>query len=109
LNERFSAEFGQPIAVAMGLTLGTAYLGRIGAGSSKPFTAIGPAVDGAEGFARLAESRKCQLVAVPAAIYAAGIDASGMEIASFAAPNGDMHDVFMTNRARLGAIAGSPA
>jgi hypothetical protein len=37
------------------------------------------------------------------------MDASGMEVASFAAPNGDKHDVFMTNRARLGAIAGSPA
>lgn len=109
LNERFSAEFGQPIAVAMGLTLGTAYLGRIGAGPSKPFTAVGPAVDGAEGFARLAETRKSQLAAVPAAVYAAGIDASAMEVASFAAPNGDKHDVFMTNRARLGAIAGSPA
>ncbi len=108
LNERFSAEFGQPIAVAMGLTLGTAYLGRIGAGSSKPLTAVGPAIDGAEGFARLAESRHCQLAAVPAALYAAGIDASGMEVASFAAPNGEKHDVFMTNRARLGAIAGSP-
>jgi adenylate cyclase len=109
LNERFAAEFGQPIAVAMGLTLGTAYLGRIGAGPSKPFTAIGPAIDGAEGFARLAESRKRQLAVVPGALYAAGIEPSGMEVASFAAPNGDMHDVFMTNRARLDAIAGSPA
>ncbi|QPF90218.1 2Fe-2S iron-sulfur cluster-binding protein [Bradyrhizobium commune] len=109
LNERFSAEFGQPIAVAMGLTLGTAYLGRIGAGASKPFTAVGPAIDGAEGFSRLAESRKYQLAAVPAAIYAGGIDAGAMEAASFSAPNGEKHDVFMTSRARLGATAGSPA
>jgi adenylate cyclase len=109
LNERFSAEFGQPIAVAMGLTLGTAYLGRIGAGASKPFSAVGPAIDGAEGFSRLAESRKCQLAAVPAAIYAAGIDTGSMEVASFAAPNGEKHDVFMTNRARLGTIAVSSA
>jgi len=109
LNERFSAEFGQPIAVAMGLTVGTAYLGRIGAGASKPFTAVGPAIDGAEGFSRLAESRKCQLAAVPAVLYGAGIDSSAMEVASFAAPNGEKHDVFMTNRARFGAIAGSSA
>src|SRR5262249_46761424 len=80
LNERFAAEFGQPIAVAMGLSLGTAYLGRIGVGSSKPYTAVGPVIDGAEGFARLAEMRKCQLALVPAALYAAGVDASAMEV-----------------------------
>lgn len=109
LNERFSAEFGQPIVVAMGMTLGSAYLGRIGAGPSKPFTAVGPAIDGAEGFARLAEGRQCQLVAPPAVLYAAGIEAGAMEIASFVAPNGEKHDVFVTKRARLAATAGTVA
>jgi adenylate cyclase len=109
LNERFSAEFGQPIAIAMGLALGTAYLGRIGAGPSKPFTAVGPVVDAAEGLAEFAESRRCQLVSVPAALHAAGIDSDGMELVPFTAANGDSYEIFTTNHARLGAIAGSPA
>jgi adenylate cyclase len=109
LNERFSAEFGQPIAVAMGLALGTAYLGRIGAGPSKPFTAVGPVVDAAEALAGFAETRKCQLVSAPAALHAAGIDNDAMELVPFTAANGDSHEVFTTNHARLGAITGSPA
>jgi adenylate cyclase len=108
LNERFSAEFGQPIAVAMGLALGTAYLGRLGAGPSKPFTAVGPVVDTAESLAGLAESRRCQLAAVPAALHAAGIDSEAMELVPFTAANGDSSEVFTTNHARLGAVAGSP-
>lgn len=105
LNERFSAEFGQPIAVAMGLAFGTAYLGRIGAGPSKPFTAVGPVVDAAEDLAAFAESRRCQLVAVPAALHAAGIDSNGMELVSFTPPNGNPYEVFTTDNARLVAFA----
>jgi adenylate cyclase len=109
LNERFSAEFGQPIAVAMGLALGTAYLGRIGAGPTKSLTAVGPVVDAAEGLARLAESRKCQLASVPAALHASGVDSDGMELVRFTAANGETSEAFTTSRARLAAPTASPA
>jgi adenylate cyclase len=105
LNERFSAEFGRPIAVAMGLAFGPAYLGRIGAGPSKPFTAVGPVIDAAEDLAGFAESRKCQLASTSAVLHAARIDSNGMELVPFTAATGDSYDAFTINRARLTTFA----
>jgi adenylate cyclase len=109
MNEKFSAELGRPIAVAMGLAFGTAYLGRVGAGPSKPLTAIGPVIDAACGLAGHAENRGSQLLADPAALQAGGIDATGFELISLTAESGEARQVFATGHARTGAPAGSHA
>lgn len=97
LNERFAAELGRPIAVAMGLTLGPAYFGRVGAGPSKTLIAIGAAIDGASDLARQAELRARQLLVDPSVFHRAGVDASALEMLSLAAGS----DVFAGTRARL--------
>ena len=109
LNERFSAELGRPIAVAMGLAFGAAYLGRIGAGPSKPFTAIGPVMDAASRLAGRAEDRGCQFLSNSAALETAGIDATGMELVSLTADDGDTRKALATDHARLVAPAALPA
>jgi adenylate cyclase len=103
LNERFAAELGRPITVAMGLALGAAYLGRIGAGPSKSFTAIGPAIDVASDLARRAEGHASQLLSDPAALYAGNIDAAAFEQVALPAENGDSRQAFAIGQARLGA------
>ena len=109
LNEKFSAELGRPIAVAMGLTFGTAYLGRIGAGPSKTLTAIGPVIDAASSLARRAEDRGSQLLADPETFHASGVDATGFELVPLTAESEDGRKVFATSHARLGAMAGPQA
>ncbi len=103
MNEKFAAELGQPISVAMGLAYGAVYLGRIGAGPAKPLTAIGPVIDAASGLASHAELRGSQLLCDPAAFQAGGLDATGFELVSLTAESGDTSKVFATGRARLGA------
>jgi adenylate cyclase len=105
MNEKFSAELGRPIAVAMGLAFGTAYLGRVGAGPSKPLTAIGPVIDAASDLAGHAEERGSQLLSDPAALQAGSIDATGFELVSLAAEGGETRKAFATGHARLGAPA----
>jgi adenylate cyclase len=109
LNERFSAELGRPIAVAMGLAFGAAYLGQIGAGPSKPLTAIGPVIDAASALAGHAEERGSQLLSDPAVFHTGGIDTAGFELVSLTAESGDTRKVFATNHARLAAPAGAQA
>jgi adenylate cyclase len=107
LNERFAAELGQPIKVAMGLAFGVAFLGRIGAGPSKPLTAIGPVIDVASGLAVQAEACKGQLLSDPAAFHAGGIDTTGFELVPLTTEGGEAGKVFAINHARLGAMAGT--
>jgi adenylate cyclase len=102
MNEKFAAELGRPISVAMGLAFGTAYLGRIGAGPSKPLTAIGPVIDAASGLAMLTEARGNQFLSDPAAFQAGGLDPAGFELVSLTAKSGETRQVFATNHARLG-------
>jgi adenylate cyclase len=109
LNERFAAELGQPIAVAMGLAFGAAYLGRIGAGASKPLTAIGPVIDAATSLAAQAEARGYQILADAAALQMTGIDAAGMELVSLTTNDGDARKAYAGVHARLGAPAAPPA
>lgn len=97
LNERFADELGRPVAAAMGVTIGPAYLGRVGAGPSKTLTAIGAAVDQASDLARQAELRGKQLLADPAILHRAGVDASPFEMLSLTAGT----DVFAVIQARL--------
>jgi adenylate cyclase len=104
LNERFAAELGRPIAVAMGLAFGAAYLGRIGAGPSKSFTAIGPAIDLASELAQYAEDHASQLLADPAVLYAGNIDAATYDPVALPAENGDSRQAFAIGQARLGAL-----
>jgi adenylate cyclase len=108
LNERFAAELGRPMVVAMGLAFGTAYLGRIGAGPSKPLTAIGPVIDAASALAGQAEERGSQLLSEPAALHTGGIATSGFEPVSLPAESGHTREVLATNHARLAAPAGPP-
>jgi adenylate cyclase len=103
LNERFAAELGRPIAVAMGLAFGAAYLGRIGAGPSKSFTAIGPVIDLASDLAGHAERHGSQLLSDPAALRAGHIDAAAFEPVSLPAENGDSRQIYAISQARLGA------
>jgi adenylate cyclase len=107
LNERFAAEIGRPIKVAMGLAFGVAYVGRIGAGPSKPLTAIGPVIDAASGLAVQAEACESQLLSDPAAFHAGGIDTTGFELVPLTTEGGEAGagKVFATNHARLGAMA----
>ena len=107
INEKFAAELGRPIAVAMGLAFGAAYLGRIGAGPSKVLTAIGPVIDAASGLAALTEARGSQLLSDSIALEAAGLDATGFELVSLTAKNGETRQVFATGHARLG-VPGKP-
>jgi adenylate cyclase len=107
MNERFAAELGRPIAVAMGLTFGAAYLGRIGAGPSKPLTAIGPAIDAASGLTALTEARGNQFLSDPTAFQAGGLDPTGFELVTLTAKSGETRKVFATNHARLG-VPGKP-
>jgi adenylate cyclase len=109
LNERFAAELGRPMVVAMGLAFGTAYLGRIGAGPSKPLTAIGPVIDAASALAGHAEQRGSQLLTEPAALHTGGIATNGFELVSLAAESGDTRELLATNHARLAAPAGPQA
>jgi adenylate cyclase len=109
LNERFAAELGRPMAVAMGLAFGVAYLGRIGAGPSKPLTAIGPVIDAASALAARAEERGCQLLSDPAVLQTAGIDSSGFELVSWTVQSGATRKALATDRARLTAPAGPQA
>ena len=103
LNERFAAELGRPMAVAMGLAFGTAYLGRIGAGPAKPFTAIGPVIGAASDLARQAEDRGSQLLSDPAVFQTGDIEASGFELVSLTARGDDARQVLATGHARLSA------
>jgi hypothetical protein len=89
----------------MGLTFGTAYLGRIGAGPSKTLTAIGPVIDAASSLARRAEDRGSQLLADPETFHASGVDATGFELVPLTAESEDGRKVFATSHARLGAMA----
>ncbi len=102
MNEKFAAELGRPIAVAMGLAFGTAYLGRVGAGPQKLPTAIGPVIDAACGLAGHAETRGSQLLSDPAAIQAGRLDATVFQLVSLTAESGDTRNVFATGHARLG-------
>ncbi|MBN8992999.1 MAG: 2Fe-2S iron-sulfur cluster binding domain-containing protein [Rhizobiales bacterium] len=101
MNEKFAAELGRPIAAAMALTFGTAYLGRIGAGSPKPLTAIGPVIDAAIGLASLTEARGNQFLSDPTAFQAGGLDPKGFELLTLTAKSGETRQVFATNHARL--------
>ncbi len=105
LNERFSAELGRPIAVAMGLAFGAAYLGRIGAAPSKPLTAIGPVIDAASGLAELAEKLGSQLLSDQAAIQAGDIDVTAFELVLPAAEGSEKRALFATGQARRVAVA----
>jgi adenylate cyclase len=107
MNEKFAAELGRPISVAMGLAFGAAYLGRIGAGPSKPLTAIGPVIDAASGLAGQSEARGSQLFSDPAAFQAGGLDATGGELVALTAESGETRKVFATGHARLG-VQGKP-
>lgn len=107
MNEKFAAELGRPVAVAMGLALGMAYLGRIGAGPSKPLTAIGPVIDAASGLAILAEARGAQLFSDPTAFQTGGLDAAGFELMPLTANPNDPRKVFATKHARQ-TMAGRP-
>jgi adenylate cyclase len=91
----------------MGLAFGVAYLGRIGAGPSKPLTAIGPVIDAASSLAVQAEARSGQLLCDPAAFRAGGIDTAGFELVPLPTESGEEGRVFATNHARLSAMAGS--
>jgi adenylate cyclase len=102
MNEKFAAELGRPIAVAMGLAFAAAYLGRIGAGPSKPLTAIGPVIDAASGLAALTEARGNQFLSDPAAFQAGGLDPTGFELLTLTSKSGETRQVFATNHARLG-------
>jgi hypothetical protein len=104
LNEKFAAELGRPIAAAMGLAVGQAYLGRVGAGPSKTLTAIGPVIDAAGGLARQAELRGIQLISDPAVFHTAGIEAAAFELISLTEGSAS-RDVFATAHARLAAPA----
>jgi len=107
MNEKFAAELGRPVAAAMGLALGTAYLGRIGAGPSKPLSAVGPAIDAAGGLAILAEARGSQLFSDPTAFQTGGLDATGFELMPLTANPGDPRKVFATKHARR-VVTGQP-
>jgi len=107
MNEKFAAELGRPIAVAMGLAFGAAYLGRMGAGPSKVLTAIGPVIDAANGLAALTEARGNQLLSESIALEAAGLDVTGFELVSQSGKSGETRQVFATNHARLG-LPGKP-
>jgi adenylate cyclase len=104
LNEKFAAELGRPVAAAMGLVLGPAYLGRVGAGPSKTLTAIGPAVDSAVGLARQAELRQTQLLSEPTVFHRSGIDAAAFEVVSLT-EGVSTRDVFAIGQARLATAA----
>jgi hypothetical protein len=91
----------------MGLAFGAAYLGRIGAGPSKPLTAVGPVIDAAIGLAALTEARGNQLLSDPAAFQAGGLDAAGFELLTLTAKSGETRQVFATGHARLG-VPGKP-
>lgn len=104
LNEKFAAELGQPIAAAMGLALGPAYLGRIGAGPSKTPMAIGPAIDAARELARQPEHGATQLLADAAIFQAAGIDTAAFEAVSPAERPG-ARQLLAIGRARLAVAA----
>jgi adenylate cyclase len=104
LDEKFAAELGRPVAAAMGLALGPAYLGRVGAGPTKMLTAIGPAVDTAVGLARVAEEHKTQMLVEAAVFHRAGIDAAGFELVSLTEGASTL-DVFVTAKARLAIVA----
>ncbi len=101
LNERFAAELGRPIAVAMGLAFGTAYLGRIGAGPAKPLTAIGPVIDAASGLAAEAEDRGSQFLSEPSVFQTGDIESGGLERLSLRVRAGGKRDVLLTNHARM--------
>ena len=100
LNERFAAELGRPIAVAMGLALGPTYLGRVGWGSSKALTAIGPAVDMACALAQQAEHRGDQLLADEAILKQARIDTDPFELVPLTTGTGN-HNAVAVVRARI--------
>ena len=102
MNEKFAAELGQPISVAMGLAYGAAYLGRVGAGPSKPHTAIGPVIEAASGLASRAELHGSQLLCDSAAFQAGGLDATVFELVSLTAESGDDRKAFATSHARQG-------
>jgi adenylate cyclase len=104
LNEKFAAELGRPIAAAMGLAVGQAYLGRVGAGPLKTLTAIGPVIDAAGGLARQAELRGIQLISDPAVFHTAGIEAAAFELISLTEGSAS-RDAFATAHARLAALA----
>lgn len=106
MNEKFAAELGQPVSVAMGLAFGAAHLGRIGAGPSKPLTAIGPVIDAASGLAALTEARGNQFLSDPTAFQAGGLDPTGFELLTLT-KGGETRQVFATNHARLG-VPGKP-
>lgn len=97
LNERFADELGRPVMAAMGLTVGPAYVGRVGAGPSKTLIAIGAAVDSASHLAQQAERLTKQFLVDPAVFHRAGLDASALEMLSLATGS----DVFAATRARL--------
>jgi adenylate cyclase len=103
LNERFAAELGRPITVAMGLAFGAAYLGRIGAGPSKSFTAIGPVIDVASDLAGYAERHGSQLLSDPAALLVGNIDATAFEPLALPVENGGSREAWAISQARLGA------
>jgi adenylate cyclase len=107
MNEKFAAELGRPIAVAMGLAFGAGYLGRVGPGPAKPLTAIGPVIDAASGLAHHAEMLGSQLLCNPAAFQAGGLDATGFEMVPLTAESEDTRKVFATGHARLG-VPGKP-
>jgi adenylate cyclase len=100
LNEKFAAELGRPVAAAMGLVLGPAYLGRVGAGPMKTLTAIGPAVDSAVDLARQAELRQTQLLSEPTVFHRSGIDAAAFAVVSLT-EGASTREVFATGQARL--------
>jgi adenylate cyclase len=106
MNEKFAAELGQPVSVAMGLAFGAAHLGRIGAGPQKPLTAIGPVIDAASGLAALTEARGNQFLSDPASFQAGGLDPTGFELLTLS-KGGETRQVFATNHARL-ALPGKP-
>lgn len=101
LNEKFAAELGQPISVAMGLAFGAAYFGRVGAGPSKPLTAVGPVIDAASALAAITETRGNQFLSDQAAFHIAGLAPAGFELVSLTSKNGETRQVFATNHARL--------
>jgi adenylate cyclase len=103
LNERFAAELGRPIAVAMGLAFGATYLGRIGAGPSKSFTAIGPAIDVAGELAQYAERHGSQLLSDPAALHVGNVDVAAFDALALPAEYGDGREAYAIGQARLGA------
>ena len=100
LNERFAAELGRPIDVAMGLALGPTYLGRVGWGPSKAMTAIGPAVDMACALAQQAEQRGNQLLTDRAILERARIDTGPFELVPLATGTGN-HNAVAIDRARI--------